>query len=200
MVWRRLVMAGGIALMAQGALAEGRPPSDKCPGPPVPFQWGGERIEARTAMNAEGIREKYLPAMAAYPNPTTCARADGAGESPPAFTRSDLIALPSLAAKGVCPFYHVQPIDGTEAMVAALEKLGVRETFRNVREDGLRCLSKELPAGFSGEDPNTPGFGEAGYHAATPIDIGDRSDSEIWSLLKDSRRTMTWRSTVERRA
>ena len=199
MVWRRLVMAGGIALMAQGVLAEGRPPSDKRPGPPVPFLWAGERIETRTAMNAEDIGEKYLPAMAAYPTPDACARADGAGESPPAFTRSDLIALPSLATKGVCPFYHVQPIDGTEAMVAALEKPGFRETFRNVREDGLRCLSKE-PAGFSGEDPNTPGFGEAGYHAATPIDIGDRSDGEIWSLLKDSRRTMTRRSTVERRA
>lgn len=137
MVWRSVVIAGVVVLAAQAPLAQDRPPSDKRPGPPTPFLWGGELIETRKAMNAEDIREKYLPAMAAYPNPEACARADGAGEVPPAFTRSDLIALPSLAAKDVCLFYHVQPIDGTEAMVAELERLGFRENYRSDRREGV---------------------------------------------------------------
>lgn len=136
MVWRSVVIAGAVALAAQASLAQDRPPSDKRPGPPVPYLWAGQRIDTLTWGNAGRIRDKYLPAMKAYPTPEACARADGAGETPPAFTRSDLIALPSLAAKDVCLFYHVQPIDGTEAMVAELERLGFRETFRDDRRDG----------------------------------------------------------------
>lgn len=108
---RSLVMAGAFALVAQGALAQERPPSDKRPGSPIPFVWAGERIETRTAMNADDIRDKYLPAIEAYPNPEACARADGADESPPVFTQSDLIALPSFATKDVCLFYHLPLVD-----------------------------------------------------------------------------------------